>query len=370
MSADASPEIGPRKRGLAPRWAPVLLALLAACGAGAPPAAAGRDGGRDAWTFGPPYLWYAGAGLAAHSVEQAQVSNDEEPAYFVVPDLPVRNCHDLAFDAQGNLWTIPVSGDRVLRLPAPGLGLHKPLLADLTLTSPALKGAQGLVFDSAGRLWVLNYSGTSQQVSTISRFDGVRALVGRYEATPALTIAPDDGAGAAVPFTQSTAIALDASGNLWLSALTAVSRFDRVAGSAGDVAATPSAIIATTSEAYGSLAFDARGALWITAAQGGGYSALRFDRPGELTGTVSPTPAARVRIEAAGANFAGGMAFDHEDGLWILLSNRLVRLRHAGGLTGDLRPAPVTILGHTVFPDLSSKIVIQPRPAGLPLFTP
>lgn len=370
MSADASPETRRERRaGAARRWLPVLVALLTACGAGAPPATPVRDGSRDAWTFGPPYLWYAGAGLAAHSVEQSQVSNDDEPAYFVVPDLPVHNCHDVAFDGEGNLWTIPVAGDRVLRLPAAGLGLNKPLLPDLTLTSAVFKGAQGLVFDAAGRLWVLSYAGTSQQVATISRFDGARSLVGHHEASPAVTLAPGEGAESVKPFTQSTAIALDAAGNLWLSALTTVSRFDRVAGPAGDVAAAPSAVI-STGEAYGSLAFDARGALWITAARNGGYQALRFDRPGELTGTVQPTPAARVRLEAAGARFAGGMAFDHEDGLWILLSNRLVRFRHAGGLTGDVRPTPVTVLGHTVFPDLSSKIVLQPRPAGLPIFTP
>lgn len=324
------------------------------------------DGGRDASTRGAAYLWYAGAGLAGHSVEQSQVSNDDEPAYFVVPDLPVHNCHDVAFDGEGNLWTIPVSGDRVLRLPAAGLGLYKPLLPDLVMTSPALRGAQGLVFDADGRLWVLSYAGAGQQLATISRFDGVRTLVGRHEVAAAVTIAP--GPDAAASFTQSTAIALDTSGNLWLAALTAISRFDRIAGPTGDIASSPSAVI-TTGQAYGSLAFDRRGALWITAVQDG-FVALRFDRPGELVGLVRPTPAARVRIDAAGANFAGGMAFDHEDGLWILLSNRLVRIRHAGGLTGDVRPVPVTVLGHAVFPDLSSKIVLQPRPAGLPLYTP
>jgi hypothetical protein len=187
--------------------------------------------------------------------------------------------------------------------------------------------------------------------------------------TPSLTIRPGPAPEDAARFSQGTAIAFDAAGNLWLSAVANALRFDDVADLRGDVSGAPAAIV-STGEAYASLAFDVHGDLWITAAKDGDYFALRFAGPTDLRGVSSPVPAARVRIATQMATFAGGMGFDAQGALWIAVSNQLLKLTHAETLVGEVSPTPAVALGQVAFPDLASKIAVQPTPAGLPLFEP
>src|SRR5450755_1208665 len=97
-------------------WPAVLAGLLAAgaCTDTSNNAGPRRvvDAGTDADPRGAPYLWYAGGALNAFSRAQTLSSNDDGPAFQVVPDGAVHNCHDLAFDGAGNLWTIPIQGDQ------------------------------------------------------------------------------------------------------------------------------------------------------------------------------------------------------------------------------------------------------------------
>ena len=355
-----------------------LVALLAAGGACTDTsnnARGGRvvDAGTDADPRGTPYLWYAGGALNAFSRAQTLSSNDDGPAFEVVPDLTVHNCHDLAFDGAGNLWTIPLKGDQpggeILRLPAGHLTDYAAVTPDLVLTSPALAGPQGLIFDAAGNLWVLNFNGAGTSVANVVRFDDPRGLSGNQAVSPSLTLAPGAAPEDVARFRQATAIAFDGGGNLWLSAVANVLRFDHAADLAGDVVSAPSAVV-STGEAYGSLAFDADGALWITAARDGAELALRFADPGRLTGVVTPQAEARVRLPSSTATFAAGMGFDADGALWIATSAALLKLAHADRLAGDASPAASVVLGSAAFPDLASKIAIRPTPTGLPVYAP
>ena len=332
-----------------------------------------KDAGSDADPRGSPYLWYAGGALNAFSVSQTLSSNDDGPAFEIVPALTVHNCHDLAFDGAGNLWTIPVQGDQaggeILRLPAARLTEPAPVIPDLVLTSAALAGPQGLIFDAAGNLWVLNFDGAGPSVANVVRFDDPRGLTGNQAISPSLTLGPGPAAEDVARFGQATAIAFDAAGDLWLSAVANVLRFAHAGDLKGAVAPAPAAVV-STGEAYGSLAFDAGGALWITAAESGDDLALRFDDPGQLTGDVAPPPAARVRLPSSTATFAAGMGFDAAGALWIATSAALIKLAHADGLTGDTGPAASVVLGQAAFPDLASKILFRPTPAGLPVYSP
>jgi sugar lactone lactonase YvrE len=316
------------------------------------------DAGTDADPRGTPYLWYAGGALNAFSRAQTLSSNDDGPAFEVVPDLAVHNCHDLVFDGAGNLWTIPIHGDEIVRLPAARLTELAPVIPDLVLTSSALAGPQSLIFDAAGNLWVLNFNGAGPSVANVVRFDDPRGLSGNQVVSPSLKIAPGPAPEDLARFGQATAIAFDASGNLWLSAVANALRFDHAGDLLGEVAPAPSAIV-STGEAYGSLAFDAAGDLWLTAARDGAELALRFADPGHLTGAVTPQPVARVRLPSSTATFAAGMGFDADGALWIATSAALLKLAHADRLAGDTSPAAAVVLGQAAFPDLASKVVVR-----------
>jgi len=325
----------------------------------------------DAPLLKPGYLWFAGSDLNAFTREQTQASNDAGPAVLVVPSSLTATFHDLTFDSAGNLWTIPIVGDQILRIPRSGLGGDIRPLANLTISSAALKSPQALTFDGAGNLWVVNYNGSDAGVASIVRFDAVRDMAGgTVSLVPSVTIGPGAVQKMIGTFTQGTALAFDKAGNLWFGSVSAVMRFDAPANLHGTVVAAPSAVI-STGDAYASIAFDSIGSLWITATKVD-YFALRVNQPELLTGTAAATPAARVKLPASMALFAGGMAFDANGGLWIAMSTQIIELARPSGLVGNVSPGADVVLAlpSTSYPDLASKLAFWPTPAGLPGFQP
>ena len=323
-------------------------------------------------THAPARLWYAGAGLDAFTGTQVASSNDAGPEYLVITDTDT-NFHDVAFDAQGNLWALPVSGtkggrpDRIIRVPAAGLASGSLTLPDLVITSAALASPESLAFDANGALWVLNFSGTSPSVGSIVRFDHPGAQAGEVSLAPSATIGPGASAAERQVFSQMSGLAFDAAGNLWFSAIGDVARLDAPAALTGAVTASPAAILTSGDDAFDSIAFDAGGALWITGA-GGGFFAVRVASPGALSGTARVSPAAKLQLPSETTLFAGGMAFDATGALWIAMSDRILSIAAAGALSGEVTPVPAIVLKlSAAFPDLSSKLVLRPTPPGLPL---
>lgn len=307
------------------------------------------------------YLWFAGAALGAFSKAETQADTDSGPGYLLVPAAPVTSFHDLTFDTDGNLWTVPTSGNQILRLAAGGLGKGSvPPAPDLTISSSSLEAPLSLTFDGRGNLWVLCYNGAATSVATIVRLDDPRGQSGSVTMTPSVTIDPGSTTVGRSRFTQGMSIAFDRAGNLWMATVGNVLRFDQATTLSGTVTAAPSAIITTPGDAYASLAFDATGALWITGARAG-YFAIRIANPSSLSGAVSPAPAARLRLAAEGATFAGGMGFDSDGALWVSMSNRLLKIGNAGSMAGEVTPAAAVVLGLVYQPDLASKIAFWPR---------
>jgi sugar lactone lactonase YvrE len=380
------------------RSAVLVLLALAAGGAGActdtnnnasyvvvgnntPPdggAGAGGTGGGDGGTGGgvvvdagnpsgpPPYLWYAGGALEAFTRAQTQATNHDGPSVVIRPDGPGTSFHDLAFDRDGNLWTLPRSGDRIYRIAASALVGSvggTPPAPSLVVTSAALSSAQSLVFDAQGNLWVMNYGGGGPGLANIVRFDNPGAMSGAVTLTAAAIIAPASTPAGAAAFNQGTGIALDGAGNLWLAAVASVARFDGAGAVQGQITLAPGAVLtmASLAGAYVDIAFGPGGALWITGASAG-YYAARIDHPEALHGMVTPTPAAIVHLPSSNAFFAAGMAFDSAGALWVAMDNALVALPGASSLTGEVTPTPAVVLGLNVAfaPDLCSKLVFRP----------
>jgi len=322
----------------------------------------------DAMKAGPGYLWFAGSQLNAFTQDQTQSSNDAGPSIIVEPSEMTGTFHDLVFDPSGNLWTVPITGDQIVRVPRVGLTNIRPF-SDLTLSSPALKSPQTLAFDSAGNLWVVNYNGSGPNVANIVRFDGVRDMPsGNPILVPSLTIGAGSDKAMIAAFTQGSALAFDKDGNLWFGGISSVMRFDSPSSLHGSVDAAPAASI-STGDSYASIAFDSVGSLWITATSSG-YYALRVANPGMLTGTAPAQPAARISLPGANALFAGGMAFDADGALWIAMSDQIIKLSSPSSMVGNVTPGPEVVLSlpSKSYPDLASKLAFWPSPSGLPVF--
>ena len=317
---------------------------------------------------GPGYLWFAGSQLNAFTQAETQASNDAGPSIVVEPSQLTGTFHDLVFDPAGNLWTVPITGNQIMRVPRTGLTNIRPF-ADLTISSAALQSPQTIAFDAAGNLWVINYNGSGPAVASIVRFDAVRDMTpGSPTLTPSATIGPGTDKTMIADFAEGSALAFDANGALWFGGISTVMRFDAPASLQGAVSAAPAAII-STGDSYASIAFDSVGSLWITATNGD-YFALRISQPGTLHGVVSTAPAARVTLPGTNALFAGGMAFDSNGALWIAMSNQIIELAGPSSMVGNVIPGAQVVLGlpMTCFPDLASKLVFWPTPAGLPVF--
>jgi streptogramin lyase len=318
----------------------------------------------------PGYLWFAEGPIGVFTKSSVATSTNHGPSFTVVPAVDFPNFHDLVFDKDGNMWAVSQMGTLIVRCPVDQLGPGKPPpIPDITLSSPALKGAQSLTFDKNGNLWVMNYSGAGISTATIVRFDNPNAMLGDVKPDAALTISPSATGQAA--FNQGTGIAFDADGNLWLGAVSGVLRIDRPMGASGQLTAAPSVIIGSPYDAYVAVAFDAAGSLWVTGARSG-YFVMRIANPNTLAGNVVPAPAARVHLMSAPgatpASFAGGMGFDSDGALWIAMSNQIIKIPNPGALTGDVTAAPSVTLGLKSLPDLASKLVFWPTPPGLPIY--
>ncbi len=311
------------------------------------------------------YLWYTGVQVAAFTREQAQSGSTSGPAIVVEPNLTsgTHTYQDLAFDSSGNLWTIPTSGNQLVRLPAAQLEDMQRASPDVIVTSADLNGPQSLTFDSTGRLWVVNFAGAGPSLANIVRFDGLGAQ-GMVAATASLTIGPGSDAASMSQFMQGVALAFDGSGRLWFGSSSAVLCLGNVSLMTGKVTAAPTTVI-STGDSYSSIAFSPSGALWVTAT-GHGYAALRFDKPsgtadgGTDGGTRMPSARVTLPTDSMATAFPAGMGFSSDGRLWVALSDRIVAFSSPDTLSGAAAPAPVVQLSVSQYvPSITSKLLFR-----------
>ena len=105
----------------------------------------------------------------------------------------------LAIDAHGSVWVADYSASKVEQLSSTGATLQ-------TVTGGGLTNPNGIAIDGAGAAWAVNYRGNS-----LSAFS---AASGGTHSTP---LSPAAGLGLDANLNEPFGIALDASGNVWLS---------------------------------------------------------------------------------------------------------------------------------------------------------
>lgn len=106
----------------------------------------------------------------------------------------------LALDAAGNIWVANYLGDSVSEVSPTGAILSS------GYTGGGLNHPQGIAIDGAGTVWVANFRGNS-----------VTELAGANFPHPGQTLSPTAGWAPTPTSLQAFALAIDASGNLWIT---------------------------------------------------------------------------------------------------------------------------------------------------------
>jgi DNA-binding beta-propeller fold protein YncE len=106
----------------------------------------------------------------------------------------------IAIDVQGNLWAANYFSNSVSEVSSAGVTIS-PGYSGGGLTQP-----QGIAVDGAGDIWVANYHG-----NTLTK------LQGASRSHPGTPISGASGFGAAAGLSLPYALAIDASGNIWVT---------------------------------------------------------------------------------------------------------------------------------------------------------
>jgi hypothetical protein len=280
-------------------------------------------------------------------------------------DAPVGN--SLAFDFDGNLWAggATVGDPTVVRYPASVLG-GGPGAADVAFTVPAITcvpAIKGIALDATGNLWL---STCDTSVLRIAKGEFMpQADAAARDVDPSVTLS---GLSAA-----TEDLAFDAAGNLWLASQDKVLRFDK-ARLAHDDAAAPDLTLSVTTDdvtpkdlASNFLAFDKTGNLWSL-----DFAANTvFEIPkAALVGTGTSMAVSPKHVVVDVAAVLARPAFDDAGALWLPL---------AKGTFGKLTPAllavntdagaPTTpaIVISSAAVDYADGLAFFPAAQGLPL---
>ena len=149
------------------------------------PVAAAVDGSHNVWVVNQ-----SGASVTKVSQDGSQFTN------FACCDGP----SNLAFDKLGNLWVTNYYGNSISEISSAGTVVSNGYIGG------GLNHPQGVAIDGAGNVWIANFRSVS-----------ITELAGAGTATPGAALSPAGGLGADAAMLEAYAIAVDASGNLWIS---------------------------------------------------------------------------------------------------------------------------------------------------------
>jgi ligand-binding sensor domain-containing protein len=294
----------------------------------------------------------------------AFASNQLEWTAFVdaAVQIDAPGSQEVAFDRDGNLWTVgPSEADPTLiRYAAADLGKSGDREPDFAIDVPELScypAVHALALDSEGDLWL---SACGEQLIEL----GASQLAETGEMTAQVSLSGLSG---------NAGIAFDGTGNLWVADAGKVVRFDaqqlKVSGS---VSPQRSLSVRDASNTYDlhaeRLAFDQQGDLWATDST----SNFIFEVPAAmLTGTGEEAVTAYASIALDSMITIDGIAFDGTGALWLGLTNGTLGKLSPEQLTLSTLPeaptAPQLTLQTTSVGDAGS-LAFFPAPAGLPLY--
>jgi hypothetical protein len=150
------------------------------------PVAAAVDGNHNVWVTNQ-----SGGTVTKVSPDGTQFTN------YACCDGP----STMAFDKLGNAWVANYYGNSISEISSAGV---------VAASGPYMGGGilhpQGIAIDGSGNVWVANF-----------RSGAISELAGASGAIPGATLSPAGGLGADASLLEAYAIAVDASGNLWIS---------------------------------------------------------------------------------------------------------------------------------------------------------
>jgi len=281
--------------------------------------------------------------------------------------LPVER--SMAFDHDGNLWAAS-TGDAqpsVVRYSAAwlaGVGVPR---TDFAFSVPAncAPAIQAVALDASGNVWL---SSCSKQVLRLDPMGSPGASEEPEDLAASVTLS-----GLNQP---SEDLAFDSAGNLWLAAGGRVLRFDRARLGSDDSGAPDLALDVTSDEATPQalvanfLAFDTSGNLWAIDSAGHAlFEVAKSDLDQEGTHTV----AAKVKIALALPSvdpyaMMSRPAFDDEGSLWLPLVTgefgKLTAEQLAVSSSAATPTVPAVVISHGAS---SEAFAFFPAAGGLPL---
>jgi streptogramin lyase len=107
----------------------------------------------------------------------------------------------LAIDQSGNVWVPNFDGDSISEISSSGA-----VLSNGGYTSASLVDPDDIAIDGAGTVWICNY-----------RSPSLTELAGSTASVPGTVLSPAGGLGSDAGLLEAYSLAIDASGNLWVS---------------------------------------------------------------------------------------------------------------------------------------------------------